>query len=101
MVIQTMSKEINIKIANTLGAIQILNILDKGSGARRVSGDLLDGNLKFAWLSLVDSANYVLSTDAGRKEFLKVIGTLVGVSILKDVTGFNKILSIGRVNLYV
>ena len=101
MVIQTMSKEINIKIANTLGAIQILNILDKGGGGRRVSGDLLDGNISYAWLSLVGSANYILSTDAGRKEFLKVIGTLVGVSILKDVTGFNKILSVGRINLYI
>ena len=96
-----MGNEINIKVANTLGAIQILNILDGGGSSPRTSALLFSGDIVGAWSKLTRTATYVLSTTAGRKEFLMVIGTLVGVQILKDITGFNKILSIGRINLYV
>ena len=96
-----MAKEINIKVVNTLGAIQILNIIDRRGSGRRISEYLLLGNLRDAWVALTQSANYVLGSTEGRQEFLKVIGTIVGVSILKDVTGFNKILSVGRINIYV
>jgi len=97
-----MAKEINIRVVNTLGAIQILNILDHGGNkAYRVTDALFTGDLPVAWKRLTESASYVLSTDAGRKEFLRIIGTIIGVSILKDVTGFNKILSVGRINIYV
>lgn len=96
-----MAKEINIKVVNTLAAIQILNILDLGSGGNRISDGLMAFDLKAAWGSLTESSKYVLSTEAGRQEFLKIIGTVVGVQILKDVTGFNKILSVGRINIYV
>ena len=94
-------REINLHVTNTLGGIQILNILDRAGGGTRVSDFLLKGELSSAWVKLTQSASYVLSSDTGRKEFLTVIGTLVGVRILKDVTGFNKILSIGSIHIYV
>ena len=95
-----LANEINIHVTNTLGGIQILNLIDNASGSR-VSESLLSGDLKSAWTRLTWSANNIMSTDVGRNKFLKIIGTLVGIRILKDVTGFNKILSVGRINLYV
>ena len=93
-------KDINIHVTNTLGGIQILNLLDNAAGFR-VTDSLLSGELKNAWVRLTMNANAIMSTDAGRNKFIKILGTLVGVKILKDVTGFNKILSVGRINLYV